>query len=233
MPKDAAPFFKNILADGQKPDIVIAADSGLETLLAYQEYFSGLYDFYPAAVIGDFDSIGDKKILEQFDGRIIERASPHKDLTDTEMALKKARDLAKGQKAFVTLIGGAGGRSDHFLGIFSLFGSKDAPDAWLCGEQVFWRAQKNSFSVGGLKAGDIISIARAFGKNSGGKIISWGLEWESPVFRKKGLPSLSNTIKEEWAKKGKAVQINFKRGSFVLILPLFASVLLDADSKRK
>lgn len=249
-PEKAAPYFKSILADGQKPDAVIAADSGLETLRAWQKYFKGHYDFSPSLILGDFDSISDKKILKEYKGAIIERSPSYKDDTDTEMALKKAREIARnflqGKKergfpalfgsanrnAFITLIGGAGGRTDHFLSIYNLFGTKIAPDAWLCGEQVLWKAERASFSIGGLKAGDIISVARAFGKNHGGKIRSQGLEWESSLFRKKGMPSVSNTIKEEWARQGKAVQINFLRGSFVLIAPLFASVRLSKGSKK-
>ena len=227
-PKKAAPYFKNILADGQKPDAVIAADSGLETLRAWQKYFKGLYDFSPSIVLGDFDSISDKKILEEYEGAAIERSPSYKDDTDTELALKKARE----QKAFVTLIGGAGGRTDHFLSIYNLFGTKIAPDAWLCGEQVLWKAERSSFEISGLKAGDVISVARAFGKNHGGKIRSQGLEWESSLFRKNGMPSVSNTIKEEWARQGKPVQIDFLRGSFVLIAPLFASVRLNKGSTK-
>ena len=250
-PEKAAPYFKNILADGQKPDAVIAADSGLETLRAYQKHFAGLYDFAPSLVLGDFDSISDKKILEEYKGAAIERSPSYKDDTDTELALKRAREMAKnflqgqkargffcrkslafGQKAFVTLIGGAGGRTDHFLSIYNLFGTKIAPDAWLCGEQVLWKAERASFSIGGLKPGDIVSVARAFGKNHGGKIRSQGLEWESSLFRKKGMPSVSNTIKEDFSRQGKAVQMEFLRGSFVLIAPLFASVRLSKGSTK-
>ncbi len=252
-PEKAAPYFKNILADGKKPDVVIAADSGLETLHAWQKYFNGLYDFSPSLILGDFDSISDKKILEEYKGAAIERSPSYKDDTDTELALKRAREMAKkivgssptmtdrsspcmtsaaNRKAFITLIGGAGGRTDHFLSIYNLFGTKIAPDAWLCGEQVLWKAERSSFEISGLKAGDVISVARAFGKNHGGKIRSQGLEWESSLFRKKGMPSVSNTIKEEWARQKKPVQIDFLRGSFVLIAPLFASVRLSKGSKK-
>ena len=204
--------------------------------------------------MGDFDSISDKSILDECEGAAIERSPSYKDDTDTELALKRAREMAKNflqgqkergfpalfggkswerdKKAFITLIGGAGGRTDHFLSIYNLFGTKIAPDAWLCGEQVLWKAERSSFEISGLKAGDIISVARAFGKNHGGKIRSQGLEWESPLFRKNGMPSVSNTIKEEWARQGKAVQIDFSRGSFVLIAPLFASVRLNKGSTK-
>ena len=232
-PSEAAAYFKNILAEGQKPDAVIAADSGLETLRAYQKHFEGLYDFAPSLILGDFDSISDKKILDEYDSAIIERSPSYKDDTDTELALKRARDFLQDQKAFITLIGGAGGRPDHFLSIYNLFGTKIAPDAWLCGKQILYKAERASFEISGLKAGDIISVARAFGKNRGGKIRSQGLEWESSLFRKNGMPSVSNTIKEEWARLGLPVKIDFLRGSFVLIAPLFASVRLNKGCKKK
>ena len=259
-PSEAASYFKNILADGENPIAVIAADSGLETLISYKEYYQGLYDFSPTFVLGDFDSISDKKLLDECDQAIIERSPSYKDDTDTELALKRARELAQGlelaetrglpriiraprlfggkswacgKKAFITLIGGAGGRPDHFLSIYNLFGSPLAPDAWVCGGQVLWKAERASFSISGLKPGDVISVARAFGKNSGGKIRSQGLEWESSLFRKNGMPSVSNTIKEEFARKGLPVKIDFLRGSFVLIAPLFASVRLDKGCTKK
>lgn len=234
-PENARIFLKNFLGTQKKPDYVVAADSGLETLRAWQAHYKDEYDFSPSLILGDFDSIKDKKILDSYDQSLVERSPSHKDLTDTEMALKKAREFAQKQKqeAFITLIGGAGGRTDHFLAIYNLFGTKDAPDAWLCGEQVLYKASRSSFSISGIKSGDMISVARAFGKKWGGKIRSQGLEWESPLFRKSGMPSVSNTIKEEWAKKGLPVQINFLRGSFVLIAPLFASVQLDKGNKGK
>lgn len=247
-PSEAAAYFKNILAEGQKPDAVIAADSGLETLRAYQKHFESLYDFAPSLILGDFDSISDKKILNEYDSAIIERSPSYKDDTDTELALKRARDflqdqksprifggnsLAYKQKAFITLIGGAGGRPDHFLSIYNLFGTKIAPDAWLCGKQILYKAERASFEINGLKTGDAISVARAFGKNRGGKIRSQGLEWESSLFRKNGMPSVSNTIKEEWARLGRPIHIDFLRGSFVLIAPLFASVRLNKGCTKK
>lgn len=251
-PSEAAAYFKNILAEGQKPDAVIAADSGLETLRAYQKHFESLYDFAPSIVLGDFDSISDKSILDKYEGAIIERSPSYKDDTDTELALKKAREMAKNflqdqksprifggnslaykQKAFITLIGGAGGRPDHFLSIYNLFGTKIAPDAWLCGKQILYKAERASFEISGLKTGDAISVARAFGKNRGRKIRSQGLEWESSLFRKNGMPSVSNTIKEEWARLGKPIKIDFLRGNFVLIAPLFASVRLNKGCKKK
>lgn len=256
-PEKAAPYFKNIFTNEKKPGLVIAADSGLESLRAYQEYYEKLYDFSPSLIVGDFDSLCDKNILKEYDSKIIEGHSSYKDLTDTELALKRAKEIAQGQecgkafkakkargffggnflafeqKSFITLIGGHGGRADHFLGIFNLFGTKISPDAWLCGEQVLWKAERASFSIRGLKAGDTISICRSAKKNRGGKIISEGLEWESPLFRKEGMPSLSNTIKEEYERKNLPVQINFLRGTFVLILPLFASVQLNECNKKK
>ncbi len=250
-PERARIFLQNFLGTQKKPDYVLAADSGLETLRAWQAHYKDEYNFSPSLILGDFDSIKDKKILDSYDQSLVERSPSYKDDTDTELALKRAEDLSRGLElaetrglpriicaprskgAFVTLIGGAGGRTDHFLSIYNLFGTKNAPDAWLCGEQVLWKAEKTLFEISGLKAGDVISIARAFGKNRGGKIRSQGLEWENDLFRKNGMPSVSKTIKEKCARLGKPAQIDFLRGSFVLIAPLFASVRLGKCNTKK
>lgn len=223
-----------VFGEARKPDFVVAADSGIEALRAYRDYFSreplGFRNaefhnesvFYPDLILGDFDSISDPKILSQYPDEIIERSPAHKDLTDTELAINAVR--ARFKNVFVTLVGGAGGRQDHFLGIFDLFGGKLSPDAWLCGEQVFLNARKKKFFVENLDAGSPVSVARASREFRGGKILSRGLEWESGVFRKRGMPSISNTISLEYFKERRPVEFYFKRGSFVLILPISSRI---------
>ena len=58
-------------------------------------------------------------------------------------------------------------------------------------------------------------------KKTKGKIISQNLEWESNLFRKKGMPSLSNRIKQNQ----KQIKLHIKGSNFLLIVPLFATVL--------
>ena len=133
-PEDSKFFFKNV----EKPSFIIAADSGLVAALEYSSYNA---DFSPDIILGDMDSLKDApSLLKKFPAEKIIRHNPYKDFTDTELALdyahKKIRECDAGGKKFITLVGGCGGRADHFLGIFDLFSVKSRPDAWLCGNQV-------------------------------------------------------------------------------------------------
>jgi thiamine pyrophosphokinase len=85
--------------------VVIAADSGL-----HQAEPLGLHVDY---VVGDLDS-ADPAAVERAraSGAIVERHPPEKDATDLELAFDVARD--RGAQA-ITVVGGAGGRLDHFL----------------------------------------------------------------------------------------------------------------------
>ncbi len=227
-----------VFGEARMPDFVVAADSGIEALRVYDDYFSRAdmdfrkaenfrpkIDFSPDLILGDFDSVSDPKILSQYPDEIIEKSPAYKDLTDTELAINAVR--SRFGDAFITLVGGAGGRADHFLGIFDLFGGKHSPDAWLCGEQVLLNAKRRKFFVENLDAGSPISVARASRQFRGGKIITRGLEWESGVFRKRGMPSISNTISLECFKEKRPVEFCFKRGAFVLILPISAKISID------
>ena len=60
-PKNCVLYFKN----SPKPDYIIAADSGLETLSDFQKPFKKL-DLLPDAVLGDMDSLKNKKLLKEF-----------------------------------------------------------------------------------------------------------------------------------------------------------------------
>jgi thiamine pyrophosphokinase len=84
---------------------VIAADSGVE----HAQRLGRPVDL----VVGDLDSV-DPKALEAAtaSGAAIEAHSPEKDFTDLELALNAAR--SRGTSA-ITVVGGYGGRLDHFL----------------------------------------------------------------------------------------------------------------------
>jgi thiamine pyrophosphokinase len=98
----AEPRLRSRLADHT---VVIAADSGL-----HQAEPLGLHVDY---VVGDFDS-ADPDAVERARaaGAIVERHPTEKDATDLELAFDVARD--RGAQA-ITVVGGAGGRLDHFL----------------------------------------------------------------------------------------------------------------------
>ena len=87
------------------PDLVIAADSGLEHALALVSQID--------LVVGDLDSatLADLERAAAM-GAAIERHPVAKDATDLELAIGAAR--ARGIER-VVVIGGYGGRLDHFL----------------------------------------------------------------------------------------------------------------------
>ncbi|MBQ5999624.1 MAG: thiamine diphosphokinase [Treponema sp.] len=195
-------------------DYVIAADSGLETCI--------LYGFNPCVILGDFDSISDKAVLDAFNDDIKVSYPMDKDYTDTELAIEKAYEIssAMGAVPFITLVGGDGGRVDHFLSIYDSFSSEHHPDVWLCREQVlYFLGDGMEAEVNGLKKDDVVSVSRTTAEYSGGKIFSEGLEWEADLFRMEGMPSLSNRISSEYAKNRMPVRISVQDGDFMLILP--------------
>lgn len=222
-PKDTSFYWKNL----PPPNFVIAADSGLETLVKFQTFFldNKKLSFYPDLILGDMDSISDKTIINQFRKATVEKFPSYKDYTDTELALERSFENGK---SFVTLIGGSGGRIDHFLGIYDLFSTSCHPSVWLTNTQSLWFAPKKSiFRISNVTPSDMISIARVNGNRFGGKIFTSGFEWESKTFRKNGMPSISNRISSETFKNNSEIYIKIKRGDFILIAPLFASVKFD------
>ncbi len=107
----SAPLIKEYLTE-EKPDAVIAADRGL--VFCYEQKIR------PDAIVGDFDSTDPEIVaLYRRDGSIpIDTYRPEKDLTDTDIALRKAVRMGADQ---VFLFGATGTRYDHSLSnIFNL-----------------------------------------------------------------------------------------------------------------
>jgi thiamine pyrophosphokinase len=115
--------------------MLVAADSGL---IAMEE--CGLT---PDLIVGDMDSLhgyGDsthsnsiiKKDeshrLKKYDDKIIKVYQREKDLLDTEIALNALWDSGCD---YAFMIGGGGGRPDHFLALRALFDRAVFPRAWL------------------------------------------------------------------------------------------------------
>ena len=216
-PEEAKPFFEQI----KGIDSVIAADSGLDTLRKYHSFFenSGL-DFSPDYVIGDMDSLLNRELLDKFSGAKKEFYPRDKDFTDTELALMKAHSLYAKGESFIVLVGGNGGRADHFIGILDTFSFDYRADCWLCGLQaVFFLGQGMGLKSFGLKKSQYVSVARTSSSFEGGNIVTSGLEWKPDAGRKKGMPSLSNRIHDE--KEGTA-SFYAKEGDFLVFLPLDA-----------
>ncbi len=95
----------------ENPDVIIAADSGLEAC-----YEMGIV---PDHILGDFDS-AKQSVLEYYKERVpecIRQFPTRKDETDTELALREAIRLGATK---ITILGGTGTRLDHVLGNIQL-----------------------------------------------------------------------------------------------------------------
>ena len=94
-------------------DLVIAADGGLR--------WAQRLGVQADVVVGDMDSVDGAALAEvEAGGAEIVRHDPDKDATDLELALRLACERGASS---ITLIGGHGGRLDHFLGNIALLAS--------------------------------------------------------------------------------------------------------------
>ncbi len=142
-------------------DYIVAADSGLDYCRAHS--------IHPDYIIGDMDSLDDKSILKDYSESMIERHPVEKDYTDTELGLQHL--YSKGCESIV-LLGGGGGRADHFLAIYALFHRKQKPDYWLTHNSLFSLVQGESLFE--ALEGDEISLFPLF---STCRMKSEGLYW--------------------------------------------------------
>jgi thiamine pyrophosphokinase len=116
---------KTVIARLPDAACVIAADSGLE----HARNLGLAVDL----VVGDLDSVDpDVLAAAEQDGAAVERHPPEKDATDVELALDAA--VARGARN-ITVVGGYGGRVDHFLanalGLAADRYAGAAVDAWI------------------------------------------------------------------------------------------------------
>jgi len=149
-------------------DIVIAADSGLETAV-------GL-GISVDVVVGDMDSVSATSLEQAIAaGTIAERHATEKDATDLELALMRA--LAEGATD-VVVVGGFGGRLDHLLANALLLAA-----AQLSSASITWYVGDTSVAVARPGApvevigepGDLLSILPIGGAGNG--IRTEGLRW--------------------------------------------------------
>jgi thiamine pyrophosphokinase len=97
-----------------QPDVVIAADSGLDHAVA-----AGMR---PSILVGDMDSISASGRMWAYAHEVaIDESPTEKDLTDTELALETA--LAVHGITHLTVLGGWGDRLDHLQGTLLALGS--------------------------------------------------------------------------------------------------------------
>jgi thiamine pyrophosphokinase len=104
------PRLRTLLPDDA---VVIAADSGLHQ--------AEILELHVDYVVGDFDSADPDAVdRARAAGAVVERHPAEKDAPDLELAFEMARDRGAQE---ITVVGGAGGRLDHFLANVALLAS--------------------------------------------------------------------------------------------------------------
>lgn len=202
-------------------DYVIAADSGLDSLEQFRAYFGSRFRFSPDLILGDMDSLKDTSLLEKYSSVPSEQFSCDKDFTDTELALMKAHSLAAGTQAQITLAGGSGGCTDHFIAVYDSFSSKFHANVWLCEQQIaFFLGEGMTAGIFQLRPEDRVSAARLTREFLGSRMESCGLEWGS--FRPEGMASISNRISGRCFEQGLPVSLRSVKGSFLVFMPYTA-----------
>jgi thiamine pyrophosphokinase len=176
-------------------DMIIAADSGYDSAqkLGYQSDL----------LIGDMDSIvGNHANTETV------VFPKDKDHTDTELALLKARDSGADQ---ILLIGGGGGRLDHFLGIYHCFFRKLHPDHWLTHSAYIQRIDQPC-ELHGKKGGELSFIPIS---TEGLICKTWGLKWPLNALPwKLGDVGISNVAMED------SIRIEIQSGALLCVQQL-------------
>lgn len=194
-------YVKEYFAQG---DIVVAADSGLDTL--------SLYNIEPDLVIGDMDSLKNNRLLDRLAPEKILKYPRDKDFTDTELAIHY---LYEHDFDTIWLIGGGGGRLDHIVALYSLFFREITPSLWITAkEKIILVTDKLTLKI---KKNSTISLFPVGKKIC--KMDSNGLKWElNDLTWTAGDSGISNVALKE------TVVINMICGSLVMIISIKDSV---------
>ncbi len=103
-------FFPEMMTDiPSEDDFVIAADSGVSTLMSFCEKVKHVT---PDIIVGDMDSFPKNDAASAFPGARFVPFPPEKDDTDTALATKLALDKGFSE---IVIVGGFGGRADHMM----------------------------------------------------------------------------------------------------------------------
>ena len=171
----AAPLDADAVAHIPTGTIVIAADGGLDHALA-----AGVV---PAALVGDLDSVSPDGLAWAEAHATIERHDPAKDLTDTELALATAVELAGDEAPSTDLLllgAAAGDRLDHLLGTLLALGHP-ALAALATVRAVLGTTEVHTVHAGHtarptLEPGQVFSVLALHGPCTGVRVR--GAEWE-------------------------------------------------------
>lgn len=152
----------DLLGELAPPQLVVAADSGADVARGV--------GVLPDVIVGDFDSVSPAAAASVAEQR---RFPVDKDATDLALALAEARNRGAGS---ITVVGGSGGRLDHFLANVAALTSDELAavrvDA-LVGSARLWVVRHRETIRGPV--GDLVTLLACGGSATG--IHTTGLRW--------------------------------------------------------
>jgi thiamine pyrophosphokinase len=183
---------------------VIAADSGFD-------HARGL-GVAVDLVVGDLDSISPEGLTL---AGVIEKHPSDKDATDLAIALDAA--LREGATT-VCVVGGGGGRIDHFLANAALLASAEYRDVsltWLPGNALI-SVVRDRIELSGA-TGDLVSLLPYGGRAAG--VTTTGLRW--PLHEAELAPGTSRGVSNQMIDRTATVQL--REGTLLVVQPGDAS----------
>jgi thiamine pyrophosphokinase len=186
------------------PELVVAADGGL--------HLADLLGLPVDVVVGDMDSVDPERLaLAEAAGATVLRHPADKDATDLELALAVG---VAARPDRVVVVGSAGGRLDHLLGVVAVLASGRwaavEVDAWLGVALVHVvRGRRSFFGV----PGETVSLLAHGGPATG--VTTTGLRWalDAGVLDPGSALGVSNVLVAE------AAQIEVGEGCVVVVRP--------------
>jgi thiamine pyrophosphokinase len=191
------PEFKYIKSHLADADLIIAADSGYDN--------AKKINVSPDIIIGDMDSISNINDLSGYNSENIIKVERDKDETDTELAIKYLKDHNFNE---IIIVGGGGGRMDHFLAIVLLFDREFSPDIWYSHNTRFQKISGSNKLP--TEIGKLVSF---FPTGKGVcRMISRGLKWPlTDLIWRRGDMGISNIATEN------VIYIKMLEGSLIMV----------------
>lgn len=155
----------DVIEDLPHESFIVAADSGLDQALAL--------GIEVDLLVGDMDSVS-PEALSAYRGTPTETHPTDKDHTDLELALRAAIRMGVNR---IIIVGGSGGRLDHFLANALLVSSSDFSEhdvEWLTG-QARLHVVHETVQLHGAP-GQPVSLLAVHGRAEG--VTTQGLRWE-------------------------------------------------------